>query len=171
MRCGWVVSAVTWKTLQVSQSVDPRVPSRGHRSHQFDGRTPRLRSMSFPIHVVNATEAGEECTKALKRGPSPTPSSPMTISPSSSGSQCAGQEGGRRVRDDPNCTRCHGHGVVREPEQLDHLDVSLVSSLNQAPMAFPRHPPFCFCGDLQGYLRSQTYRGPFAPWNRSTISH
>ncbi|KAF9359468.1 hypothetical protein BGX34_008343 [Mortierella sp. NVP85] len=108
------------------------------------GRTPRLRSMSSPMNDVNATEAKQECTKATKRGSSSTPSSPMTVSPSSFGSQCAAQEGGRRMRGDPNCRRCHGQGVIREPEQPDHLDMGLVSSLNQAPTPFQRHPPSAF---------------------------
>jgi hypothetical protein len=41
-----------------------------------------------------------------------------------------------QMRGDPNCTRCHGHGFVREPELPELLDVSLIPSLNKAPIPF-----------------------------------
>lgn len=41
-----------------------------------------------------------------------------------------------QMRDDPNCTRCHGHGFIRGLEVPELLDIGLIPALNQAPIPF-----------------------------------
>ncbi|KAI8352438.1 hypothetical protein B0O80DRAFT_499733 [Mortierella sp. GBAus27b] len=107
----------------------------------------RSRSMTSLTQVTGTSmDSGLERSKThMYRTSSSSPSSPATTCPPTFGdvmmkAQLVQRRRPRemqfpvQMRGDPNCTRCHGHGFIREPELPELLDVSLIPSLNQAPI-------------------------------------
>ncbi|KAG0216709.1 hypothetical protein BGX31_000502, partial [Mortierella sp. GBA43] len=95
----------------------------------------RSRSMTSLIQVTGTSmDAGLERSKThMYRTSSSSPSSPATTCPPTFGdvmmkAQLVQRRRPRemqfpvQMRGDPNCTRCHGHGFIREPELPELLD-------------------------------------------------